>query len=70
MFEVIQGSQNYHAIISNVVCGHFLGLTSVDDRSENNGWSRVPEDDCRNGRELTKIVEDFDRAVNVEAPSQ
>ena len=53
--------------MSNVVGGRPLGLTSADDRSENERRSRYLEMIEEMDRELTKVIEDFDRAMNFEA---
>jgi hypothetical protein len=51
--------------MSDMVGGHFLDLTGADDR--NGRWADLPGDNRRNGQELTKVIEDFGRAVDVEA---
>jgi Cdc6-like AAA superfamily ATPase len=44
-----------------------LGFGNADNRSEDGGGSAYQEAIEEMDRELTKVIEDFDRAVNVEA---
>jgi hypothetical protein len=56
--------------MSNVVSGHVLGFTkyNADDFSARTVGGPVrPEAIEEMDKELTKVIEDFDRAVNVEA---
>ena len=54
--------------MSNAVCGHILVLVNADSFSARTiGGSVWPEVIEEMDRELTKVIEDFDRAVNVEA---
>ena len=56
--------------MSNMVGGHLMALTRADNRSENGGGLAYQETIEEMDRELTMVVEDFDRAVNVEALRQ
>ena len=54
--------------MSNVVSSHLLDLANDDDFSARTvGGSVHPEAIEEMDNELTKVIEDFDRAVNVEA---
>ena len=51
--------------MSDTVRGHFVDLTVADDRTAGGlaSWETIGEMD----RELTKVIEDFGRAVDIEA---
>ena len=54
--------------MSNVVCGHLLGLTKVlMSAARTIGGPSYPEMTEEIDRELTKVIDDFDRAMNFEA---
>ena len=54
--------------MSNVVSGHVLDLANDDNFSARTVGGPVhPEKIEEMDNELTKVIEDFDRAVNVEA---
>ena len=54
-----------HATISDMVGGHFLALPRADDRTAGGLTYRETIEEM--DRELTEVIEDFGRAVDVEA---